>query len=609
MSAVTDPNSSTGHILSFRATRTGASATGEVQLWSNGAQIATTGVRSIAVQDQWETFSHTLSGAEADAIAGQTGYDTLTVRVISGSVGNNNDLLVTQVQLQVPDAASQPTVTVISVLPGSITDTEATMRGDVTDNGGATVTERGVRWGTQSGGPYPNEVSAVTAGTGGYEVPVTGLPPNDDIFYIAYDTNSAGTSTSESESPPFDEQTFQTLVGLPSVGTSPPNSITATSADLGGDVTSLGGEASVDVGVVWKLSDSWDTGAAPTDPSNGNNVPMGSVITTGTFEGAVDLTSATGSTVYFRGYATNSAGTGFESAILGGEVTGENGAAVTDRGIVWNTTNTWNVSNPPALEGTVWTMGSGPGTFSDTVTGLPSNTVIHYKAYAINSSGTSYSPTIESFTTDQPPEPTVQASNVEVWRFSGRSMRIRWTRGNGEGSIVVLRAQGTTIAHPQDGTDYVPDSNYSAPPESTGAGNFVVYKGAENGVWVTGLAVSTWYSIAVYEYAGTDYLLGPAALDWQTAAFATHNEDLGIDCTDCHRHGVFGQRGDDLKNICTSCHDAASTTAARFKLMFDNHLEPDPNPSGAIVDCGACHDVHLSTVNRFESTNPVTSSV
>ena len=143
----------------------------------------------------------------------------------------------------------------------------------------------------------------------------------------------------------------------------------------------------------------------------------GNVITAGHFEGAVDLTGEAGNTVYFRAYATNSAGTGysdvqsfipadapdvtvapavpasitFESAILGGEVTSENGAPVTDRGIVWNTTNTWNVSNPPALEGTVWAMGSGPGTFSDTVTGLPSNTVIHYKAYAINSSGTSYS--------------------------------------------------------------------------------------------------------------------------------------------------------------------------------------------------------------------------
>jgi hypothetical protein len=455
-------------------------------------------------------------------------------------------------------------------------------------------------------------------------VPVTGLPPFDDIFYIAYATNTAGTNTSGNQ------ETFQTLAGLPAVGTRLPNNITATSADLGGDVTSLGGEASVDVGVVWKLTDSWDTGLPPTAPANGNNEIMGQLVAPGTFEGAVDLTGQAGNTIYFRAYATNTAGTSYsavqnfipagvpsvtvtaadipsitdQSALLGGEVTNDNGAAVTDRGIVWNTDNNWNTSNPPALEGTVWAMNSGPNPFSDTVTGLPTDTTIYYKAYAINSSGTSYSLAIESFDTDQPPEPTVQASGVEVRRFSGRSMRISWTRGNGEGSIVVLRLEPAVIQHPADGIDYSPDSNYLGSPDSTGSGNFVVHKGAGDEVWVTGLTVNTWYSIAVYEYAGTNYLLGPDELDWQTSTFPTHNEDQGIDCSDCHRHGTFGQRGEEQKNICTTCHNAGSPTEARDNLMFANHLVPDPNPSGATVDCGACHELHLSSNNKFESFNP-----
>ncbi|MCB1209162.1 MAG: hypothetical protein KDK97_07535 [Verrucomicrobiales bacterium] len=80
------------------------------------------------------------------------------------------------------------------------------------------------------------------------------------------------------------------------------------------------------------------------------------------------------------------------SAVLGGNVTADGGASVTDRGIVWGL-----ASNPTTADNQV-AIGSGTGAFSATVNGLPSNTLIHVRAYATNSVNTSYGSDI-SFTT------------------------------------------------------------------------------------------------------------------------------------------------------------------------------------------------------------------
>jgi gliding motility-associated-like protein len=72
------------------------------------------------------------------------------------------------------------------------------------------------------------------------------------------------------------------------------------------------------------------------------------------------------------------------SATMGGNVTADGGAAVTDRGIVWSTG-----INPTTSNNKVG-MGSNVGAFSGTVGSLPFNTTIHFRAYAINTEGTSY---------------------------------------------------------------------------------------------------------------------------------------------------------------------------------------------------------------------------
>ena len=60
------------------------------------------------------------------------------------------------------------------------------------------------------------------------------------------------------------------------------------------------------------------------------------------------------------------------SAILGGNVTSDGGASVTDRGVVWST-----VSNPTINDNKA-SVGTGTGSFSSTINSLSQGTVTDY---------------------------------------------------------------------------------------------------------------------------------------------------------------------------------------------------------------------------------------
>lgn len=500
--------------------------------------------------------------------------------------------------------ASPPTVTVGT--PASITSNSALLGGNVTDDGLATVTDRGVVWDTVTSPETAGTAVSMGSGLGPFSQLVSSLPAGTLIYFKAYATNTAGTSYSA-------ESSFTTLVGLPVVDAPTVLNVAATSADLGGTVSNNGGATVTDRGIFWNTTSPPETG--------GNQVPIGSGL--GSFSQTVN-SLPTGTLVYFRAYATNSAGTAYSSILsftpagppivtssvvanithnsaeLGGNVTSDGGSAVNARGIVWNTTS------PAEVGGTLVPIGSGLGSFSQIVS-LPSATLIYFKAYATNDVQTGYSAE-DSFTTAS--EPTVQATNITFPKVSGRSLRIRWTRGNGDGSVVVLRLAATVKADPVDGVDYAANPDYAQAPQIGASLNFVVYKGTGSNVLVTGLTLNTNYSVAIYEYAGTgvstDYLtILPAEASQTTTNVPVHNEDNRVNCSDCHSHGSWFARDTVLKDVCTQCHSATGTASA--KLEFDNHLTPGKNPAIDFVDCGLCHELHTpGGANTTESFNSVT---
>ena len=509
-------------------------------------------------------------------------------------------------------ATNAPAVlpTVGSPTIGTVTATTAILGGTVTADGGAPVTDRGIVWNTtspaQSGGTFVSEGS----GLGLFTKLVGSLPPGTQIFFKAYATNSVGTAYSG-------ELSFTTLVDLPTLTVSPATSITSTSAFLGGTVTSDGGDPAgiSERGTVWGTSPS-PTGNALAEGGTSIGVPF-SHNRTGL---------PTGVTVYFRAYATNSAGTAYSadssfvpseppilssptatnityfSAVLGGTIDSDGGNPILSRGTVWNTTGT------PATENALAEGGTAVGVPFAHTRFLPLGTTIYYRAYATSAVGTGYSPQA-SFTTSF--EPTVQASNITFPRVAARSLRIEWTRGNGEGSIVVVRT-GTQV-HPADNTDYTANPDFTLG-QDIGSGNKVVYKGANNAVVVTGLTELTTYHVSIYEYAGTGadtYYLGPpeqspAQASQATSSIRVHNLDYGIDCDDCHNaHGAFLPRDTVQKAVCETCHNPSGQASG--KLEFDLHLTPNKNPAVDFVDCGSCHELHNpSAINTTESLNVLT---
>jgi hypothetical protein len=81
---------------------------------------------------------------------------------------------------------------------------------------------------------------------------------------------------------------------------------------------------------------------------------------------------------------TTATNVGATSAIIGGNVTSDGGEATVQRGIVWATTAN------PTIANNKFQIGTGGGTFTNTVTGLTAGSTIYYRAYATNSAGTSY---------------------------------------------------------------------------------------------------------------------------------------------------------------------------------------------------------------------------
>ena len=108
--------------------------------------------------------------------------------------------------------------------------------GNVTSDGGASVTERGVCWSLTANPTISDSHTHDGSGTGGYTSSLTGLTPGEIYHVRAYATNSSGTGYGNDISFTTTEQ-----IDLPTVTTSAAGSITSTSALAGGNVTSDGG--------------------------------------------------------------------------------------------------------------------------------------------------------------------------------------------------------------------------------------------------------------------------------------------------------------------------------------------------------------------------------
>ncbi|NDV17028.1 T9SS type B sorting domain-containing protein [Muricauda sp. TY007] len=126
----------------------------------------------------------------------QSGFDNITTLTISGTnmVADIDDLNFEPAVLP----ATAPTLTSSAV--SSITATGATFSGNVTDDGGATVTERGFVYSTNPNPTTSDTKIQVGSGTGSFSDAVTGLSAETTYYVRAYAINIEGTSYGSDES-------------------------------------------------------------------------------------------------------------------------------------------------------------------------------------------------------------------------------------------------------------------------------------------------------------------------------------------------------------------------------------------------------------------------
>ncbi|MFH0756340.1 MAG: fibrobacter succinogenes major paralogous domain-containing protein, partial [Bacteroidota bacterium] len=310
-----------------------------------------------------------------------------------------------------------PTLTTSPVT--SITESSAVSGGNITDDGGAEVTARGVCWSTSESPDVTDDHTTDGTGTGSFTSSITGLDPNTTYYVKAYATNEQGTSYGGQVS----FITGQTLA-LPSVTTTTITSITETSAEGGGNVTDEGGSLVIARGICWSTSHNPNLTDNYTTDGNGMGVFSSSIS---------GLTANT--TYHVRAYATNGEGTAFgeevgfttnssvlkptlttatatsiteNSAVSGGNITDDGGSAIIARGVCWST------SSAPDLTDNYTFDGSESGSFTSSITGLDPNTTYYIRAYATNSKGIAFGEELD-FTTMEAPTGTLTDIDGNVY--------------------------------------------------------------------------------------------------------------------------------------------------------------------------------------------------
>ncbi len=276
--------------------------------------------------------------------------------------------------------------TVLTYDATDVTISSATLNGNITSDGGSTITAKGFQYGTSA----DNLTSSVTLGIGAGAISTTLSDLNDNTayFYRAYASNTQGTAYGEIKS-------FTTVeIVRPSITTLPATNSTRTSLVLNASITSDGGAEVTARGFYW--------GTAENDLPN----YVASEQTTADF--AATISDLNVNTVYYYcAAATNIKGTtlgevlssrtnpltaptvvtneatnvtNLLTATLNATITDDGGTDITARGFYWGTSAD-NLVNNAVYEGT-------SNNFSVNLTGLTERTTYYYCAYATNSTST-----------------------------------------------------------------------------------------------------------------------------------------------------------------------------------------------------------------------------
>ena len=403
---------------------------GGIVMKKNGADVTETGVcwstsTNPTISDSKKVIGNGL-GSFTENITGLSDGVTYYVRAYatnSAGIGYGEVTTFTTTKITAPSVST--------TVASNVSYTKVTLGGNVTATNGGNVTERGVCWSTSTNPTISNSKKAVGSGTGTFTANLTGLNNGVKYYYRAYATNSAGTA--------YGEVNNFTTIAIPKVTTTAASNISYTTVTLGGSVALGTGATATERGVCWSTSSN------PTISNSKQAVGNGAGTFTTNITGLND-----GVKYYVRAYAVYAEGTvygdektftttkitvptvtttaassiTYTTATLGGNVTKENGATVTARGVCWST------SSNPTISNSKQAVGSGIGSFTANITGLSDGVTYYVRAYATNSKGTAYGDE-KTFTTTKATAPSITTTAASNITYTTATLGGNVTNANG----------------------------------------------------------------------------------------------------------------------------------------------------------------------------------
>ena len=249
--------------------------------------------------------------------------------------------------------------TLTTVIASSITGVSASSGGQITDDGGATITSRGVCWSMNPNPTLSNSFTSDGIGSGTFNSVINSLQNGTTYYVRAYATTSVGTA--------YGNEIVFTTLNIPTLSTSSVTLVYGKSATSGGNVTSDGGAAVASRGLCWSTTQ---------NPTIAN-----SVISSGTGIGSFSLimSGLNYSTIYYvRAFATNSVGTAYGNQV---SFTTTAGTVVS---FTTTGTNSWAVPiGVNSIDATI--VGGGGGGGADVGGGGGGGQVLNVSNYGVTS--------------------------------------------------------------------------------------------------------------------------------------------------------------------------------------------------------------------------------
>ena len=381
---------------------------------------------ALKISEAYTSDSFTLTATDLEV-----GTDYYVKAFTMNSVGESYSVIVS-----FKTVSTAPSVTTVG--SSEITDSSVLLSGEVTDDNGEAVTERGFVWLKGTGTPTTSNSKLRSDGTTGeYSATLSDLEPNQTYSYCSYAVNAKGTAYGET-------MTFRTEVALPEVVFVNYSDVASSSAIVSGKVTSHGGETVSEVGFLYGTTSDLDstTSLKVTTSYTGDSFSL-------------TLTSLTRATEYYiKPFVTNSAGTAYgevtsfttlpefpvvttnhitditdNSAVSGGVIVDDGGGDIIAKGVVWSRSQ-----NPMVDDSFKTEDGTGSGSYKSYLTDLTPGRTYYVRAYATNLMGTSYGDQHEFRTTGESPFEAMEAANCFIISESG-TYAFDSVRGNSYESV------------------------------------------------------------------------------------------------------------------------------------------------------------------------------